>query len=127
MRRFLSALRNGLLLRCPECRREPLFGGLFRMRSACPACGCLFEREAGYFVGSIYINYAATVTLCLGGFFALDWLASPPLAVQLAVWPAVGAAFPLFFFRYARSLWLNLDHFLSPPAVSPRAGAGDGR
>jgi len=119
MRGFLGAVRNGLLLRCPACRREPLFTGPFRMHPACPRCGCPLEREAGYFIGAIYINYAATVVLCLGGFFALDWLAAPSLAVQLAVWPAAGAAFPLVFFRYARSLWLNVDHFISPPYPRP--------
>ena len=119
MRGFLGAVRNGLLLRCPACRREPLFTGPFRMHPACPRCGCPLEREAGYFIGAIYINYAATVTLCLGGFFVLDWLAAPSLAVHLAVWPAAGAALPLIFFRYARSLWLNVDHFISPPSPRP--------
>lgn len=120
MKELLRAVWNGLLLRCPECRREALFTGPFRMRPACPRCGCPVEREAGYFIGAIYINYAATVALCLSGFFALDWLAAPSLAVQLTIWPAVGVAFPLYFFRYARSLWLNVDHFVSPPPASPR-------
>ena len=122
MREFLRAMGTGIRLCCPRCRREPLFSGLFRMREACPLCGWLVEREAGYFVGAIYINYAATVALCLSGYFFLEWLASPPLWAQLALWSAVGAAFPLLFFRYSRSLWLSLDYFISPPPASTHAG-----
>lgn len=118
------AVANGLRLRCPECRRESLFRGLFRMRAVCPGCGYLIEREPGYFIGAIYINYAATIALCLGGFFILDWLASPSLAVHLIVWPAVAVIFPLLFFRYSKSLWLNVDHFISPPPASRRTDRG---
>lgn len=124
MRGLLSAVANGLRLRCPDCREEPLFAGIFRMHPACPRCGCRTEREPGYFIGAIYINYAATVFLCLGGFFLLDWLIAPALAVQLAVWTAAAAIFPLLFFRHSRSLWLNVDHFISPPPASPRTNGG---
>ena len=116
MRRFLRAVWNGLRLRCPGCRLEPLFTGPFRMHAACPRCGCPIEREDGYFVGAIYINYGATVGFCLGGYFFLEWLVSPGLRAQLIIWPALGVVFPLCFFRHSRGLWLNVDHFFSSAA-----------
>ncbi|MCE2454048.1 MAG: DUF420 domain-containing protein, partial [Nitrospinae bacterium] len=67
MREFLRALRRGCALMCPRCP-EPLFTGPFRMHERCPGCGYLFEREQGYFVGAIYINYAITIIICLGGY-----------------------------------------------------------
>jgi len=113
MRDFLSALSLGLRLRCPGCREEPLFPGAFRMHPRCPRCGYLIEREDGYFIGAIYVNYAVTVGICVGGFLALDRYAAPPLWLQLGLWGSVCVAFPVAFFRHSRSLWLNLDHFLS--------------
>ena len=41
------------------------------MAEACALCGLRFERAQGYFVGAIYVNYAATVILAIGGFFLL--------------------------------------------------------
>ena len=42
------------------------------MHERCPACGLVLEREQGYFVGAIYVNYAATVGITIVGFLLLD-------------------------------------------------------
>jgi uncharacterized protein (DUF983 family) len=105
---------NGLRLRCPRCGKEPLFRGLFAMGVECRACGLRYEREAGYFVGAIYINYAATVVLSLAGYFLLDAYSELTPHQEIAVWGAFAAAFPVWFFRYSRSLWLTLDHVFNP-------------
>jgi len=86
------------------------------MHKICPGCGYLIEREEGYFVGAIYVNYAATVGLCLTGYLLLEWLASPPLRIQLLLWIPVCVLFPVLFFRHSRSIWLSLDHFFTGPA-----------
>jgi hypothetical protein len=84
------------------------------MSPRCPVCGLVFEREAGYFIGAIYINYGLTVLLALGGYFALEaWLAPSP-GWQVAVWGAFAVAFPLWSFRYSKALWLALDHLVDP-------------
>ena len=85
-------------------------------RLQCPRCGAasVFEREAGYFVGAIYINYGLTVTIALAGYFLLEaWLA-PPLAWQLTLWGAFAVLFPLGSFRHSKTLWLSLDHLVDP-------------
>ena len=33
--------------------------------------------------------------------------------------------FPLWFFRYARSLWLGFDYYFDPPATSAGAATAD--
>ena len=83
------------------------------MDEACPACGYRYEREHGYFVGAIYVNYAATAAVTLGTVFGLDAAFGLPLAWQLGIGIALGALVPLLFFRYARSLWLAIDFVLS--------------
>ena len=80
----------------------------------CLSCDLTFEREQGYFVGAIYINYAATAIIVIAGFFWLDRFINLSLAQQLILWSSFGIGFPLFFFRYSRSLWLSLDYIFNP-------------
>jgi uncharacterized protein (DUF983 family) len=80
----------------------------------CVNCGLRFEREQGYFIGAIYVNYAVTAIIMIAGYVWLDRVLHLSLTKQLILWIAFGACFPLFFFRYARSLWLSIDHLLDP-------------
>jgi len=84
------------------------------MRSECALCGLRFERAQGYWVGAIYVNYGATPTIALGGYFLLWAYTGLSTAVQLAVWVPFLLVFPLWFFRYSRSFWLALESFLNP-------------
>jgi uncharacterized protein (DUF983 family) len=84
------------------------------MARACRACGLRYERAQGYFVGAIYVNYAVTSALAVGGFFALWAWAGLSAEVQLALWAPFVVLFPLWFFRWSRSLWLGLEYFINP-------------
>lgn len=107
-------LRAALRLRCPRCALGKLYAKPFKMFEYCPHCQLKFEREQGYFVGAIYINYAATVAIAVPGFFLLDAFATISIDQQLAIWLPFAIVFPLLFFHHARSLWLALDHFFNP-------------
>ncbi|HSE91817.1 MAG TPA: DUF983 domain-containing protein [Methylomirabilota bacterium] len=130
--------RRGAALRCPRCGETSLFLGgepsraraaagtsavrravkriehWFTMRRECALCGLVFERAQGYFVGAIYINYAVTVTIAVGGYFLLWSMTSISTATQLAIWVPFVLLFPLWFFRLSRSLWLALEYFVNP-------------
>jgi hypothetical protein len=58
---------------------------------------------------------AATVMIAVPGFFILDALTGIDINRQLAIWVPFAVIFPLLFFHHSRSLWLVLDHLLSPP------------
>jgi uncharacterized protein (DUF983 family) len=112
-------LRAALLGRCPRCSRGRVFqdnlaGLVGATNDNCPACGLGFLREAGYFLGAMYVSYG------LGVFTVL------PVAVVLAtvldwpVWAVLTVALlqtvisvPLFL-RYSRLIWLHLDHAFDP-------------
>jgi uncharacterized protein (DUF983 family) len=83
------------------------------MHQSCGACGFRYEREQGYFVGAIYVNYAVTVAVAVGTVLLLDWNIGLTLAQQLAVGVALSLLVPVVFFRYARSLWLSLDYLIT--------------
>jgi uncharacterized protein (DUF983 family) len=119
-------LARALRLLCPGCGAASLFERGFRMRPRCPACGLVFEREAGYFVGAIYINYGLTVTIALAGYFLLDAWPTPPLRVQVGLWGAFAVLFPLGSFRHSKALWLALDQLVDPTG-SRRGGGPDVR
>jgi len=120
IQRIGQILRRGIWLRCPRCGQGPLFAGFFSMHPACPSCALVFEREQGYFVGAIYVNYAATSILAIAGFLTLDYVTSITLSQQLLLWGIFAVSFPLFFFRYSRSLWLSVDYLFNPAAQPPR-------
>lgn len=112
--RLVSMLDYGLRLKCPRCGVGALYRKPFRMDEECRTCGLKFEREQGYFVGAMYINYAATVAIAVPGFFLLDAFAGLSINQQLALWVPFAIIFPLAFFHHARSFWLVLDHFFNP-------------
>ena len=83
------------------------------MAEACALCGLRFERAQGYFVGAIYVNYAVTAVLALGLFFLLWGLTALSTAAELALVLPLVIVFPLWFFRYSRSLWLALEWLIN--------------
>ena len=112
--RIFHALKAGVLLKCPRCGQGKLFDGLFRMRRECSLCRLVFEREQGFFVGAIYVNYAATVLIAMPGFFLLDYYTEVSLSHQLILWGAFATIFPILFFRHSRSLWLCVAYMFDP-------------
>jgi uncharacterized protein (DUF983 family) len=105
----LRVLLRAARLRCPRCGIGPLFRGAFRMHEACPHCGFSYAREPGFYLGSIYLNYGATVILT-GGLYALVVLVlGLSNETALATCLAAAVLFPILFFRHARSFLLALD------------------
>lgn len=121
MRRRLELTRRALRLRCPICGEGRLFAGWFRMHEHCAHCGFRFQREPGYFLGSIYFNYGVTSLVVVAVFFGL--FLGFDVSPETLLWPltAFCLLFPLWFFRYARALWLAMDASFDP-LPPPRAG-----
>jgi hypothetical protein len=91
------------------------------MHDRCRACGLLFEREQGYFVGAIYVNYAVTVALTIIGSLVLERWVTLDVTTQIVIWSAFAVAFPVLFFRYSRSLWLSVEYLVNPVPPEPRS------
>ena len=108
-------------LRCPSCGQGKLFKNLFRMHPDCDTCKLHYEREPGYFLGSIYINYGLTALLVTLFYFALFFGGWTSPTASLWIVTAFAFVFPFFFFRYARSLWLGFDHFWDPMPGDPNS------
>ncbi|HWP57544.1 MAG TPA: DUF983 domain-containing protein [Candidatus Acidoferrales bacterium] len=109
----IKVLVRGLCLSCPRCGARGIFQSFWNLRRRCPACRLKFEREQGYFVGAIYLNYAATVSIVVPGYFLLDYFAGVSLRTQLLVWGSAAVIFPIAFFPFSKGLWLGLGYMLS--------------
>ena len=89
------------------------------MNRECSSCGHVFEREQGYFLGAIYVNYGLTAMIGLVIFFVTFVAMKTPLSTALIAMVVFSVIFPLMFFRLARSLWMAMDLRIDPP------GSGD--
>ncbi len=107
---FRQSVGRGLRLRCPRCGEGKLFTRFFTMPDACASCGLDFKREQGYYIGAMYINYGVTTVILLG--VSLPLIGRFPLPQIL--WPLglFCTLFPVWFFRYSRSLWLAIDLYI---------------
>ena len=56
---------RGLANRCPNCGGRTLFkaGTFFEVNKACPVCGLKIERDEGFFLGSMSLNYGVTLVV----------------------------------------------------------------
>lgn len=90
------------------------------MHDACPACGLSFRREPGFYLGSIYLNYGATVIVTGLLYAALVLGVGVSAEMALGICLAVAVLLPVLLFRHARSVLLALDS-----SVNARQAAGD--
>ena len=84
------------------------------MLSHCPHCALKYEREQGYFIGAMYINYAATVAIAVPGYLLLDVFASLTINQQLVLWVpfaviGVFAAVALWIFGRMAKRWSDMN------------------
>lgn len=112
--RFWTLFKRSLRLRCPVCGDGPLFRGLFAMHERCPSCSVKFEREPGFFLGSIYINYGLTSLIAAIVYPLLLFRYGLPKVPLMVGSLAFILVFPLLFFRHSRSLWLGFDQWRDP-------------
>jgi len=117
--RLLVLIGRALRLRCPACGRGRIFRGLFTMHDVCRECGRPFQRGPGFFLGSIYFNYGVTglavIVIYFANFFA-QWITDRQVLILLTTFALF---FPLWFFRYARALWVAFDELWDPTKHIP--------
>ncbi|PTY03849.1 DUF983 domain-containing protein [Opitutaceae bacterium EW11] len=117
---------RGLSNRCPNCGNRTLFkkGTLFELNRECPACGLKLEKDEGFFLGSMSLNYGITVLFFLVPVLLL-YLFSLISGLVASILAGVGAiVVPVLLYRSSRSWWLmNYYVFLPQHLPANRATA----
>jgi uncharacterized protein (DUF983 family) len=125
-----SIITRGLANRCPNCGGRALFkkGTFFELNDACPDCGLKFEKDEGFYLGAMSLNYGVTLVGCLTP-VALLWYGGV-LSARWAVGLAVAGSIlgPVLLYRSSRSWQLMLYYFFFPhhlPANRRALGAAE--
>lgn len=109
-------IARGLTHCCPNCGGKTLFRAdkLLELNRTCPSCGLKLEREDGFFLGAMALNYGVTCTLFLAP-TALLWYYHV-LGETAAIVIALAGAFviPVLLYRSSRSWQLMLYYFFLP-------------
>ena len=114
---------------CPRCRearifRKSIFTGFPGMWERCPNCGLTFEREAGYFLGAMYISYGLGL-IAIAGIGLLLWAFTHLTLMKITLW-AILLFLPLAptITLFSRVLWIYLDQAIDPELPTPRNPRG---
>lgn len=109
-----SKLYSVLNHRCPRCHEGEVFVSkkAFRpkfdeMNTNCSHCGLKFERETGFFYGSMYVAYGLSISLSLAVFVLIYTFVDIPLWLYLVINSVILLVMVPINFRLARILWLN--------------------
>ncbi len=109
-------IARGLTNRCPNCGGHTLFkaGTFFQTNKECPQCGFKIERDEGFFLGSMSLNFGVTLVGFLTPVMLLAYynMIGTTLAIVLAGAGSFG--FPALFYRSSRRWWLMNYYFLLP-------------
>jgi uncharacterized protein (DUF983 family) len=125
-----QVIARGLTNCCPNCGGGRLFkkGALFQLNDECPDCRLRFEKDEGFFLGAMALNYGVTVVVFLVP-VVLAWYAGwigGHLAVGLAI--GLSLVMPMVLYRSSRSWQLMLYYFFLPqhlPANRRQLEAGE--
>jgi uncharacterized protein (DUF983 family) len=101
-----------LALRCPACGRARIFARLFQVKERCEACGAVFKREEGFFVGAIMVAVVSTeAVIVLAYLISLPFIGGHDQLV-IGILLTLALLFPVAFFHHSWSIWLSFDHFI---------------
>lgn len=102
--------------RCPKCEKGRIFKRFhllkpktwYAMHEHCPTCSVKFEKEVGFFYGSMYVSYGIT-----SGIFIIAFLIDA-LWIEAEIWQFLTLVISLILllspltYRVARRIWLAL-------------------
>lgn len=120
-----TVVGRGFRGRCPACGSRGIFKGVSDLKEDCPTCGLHFEREDGYWLGSMIVIMAMvliTFAVVTAGGIALFWPDVPWTGVTIAG-VAANIAVPILGYGYAKSVWQGLSWGFSPPTMAEAADA----
>lgn len=111
----MSVLFNILREKCPKCEEGKVFaekGNIFllrlpKMNPTCSHCQHKFEKEPGYFFGSMFVSYAVTVAEMIPFFFIANLFIDSYVTIVVLI-GLLSILMSTFNFRFSRMIWMYL-------------------
>ena len=115
MTSYLALLKNILNEKCPKCEQGKVFatsGNLLllripKMHENCSTCNHKFEKEPGYFFGSMFVSYALAVGEMIVLFLLLNLFVSSYITIIILIGIA-SLIVSTFNFRCSRMIWIYI-------------------
>ena len=70
--------------------------------------------EPGFYFGAMFISYIFTAWFCILFVLFVHWVLGWSTAASFGALIAICAVFFVYFFRLARSIWLNINFKYDP-------------
>ncbi|HET7537626.1 MAG TPA: DUF983 domain-containing protein [Candidatus Didemnitutus sp.] len=122
-------LSRGFKNCCPNCGSKTLFRAdkFFELNKSCPSCGLKLEKDEGFFLGAMSLNYGVTC-VCFLAPIAILWykeVLSDTMAAVIGI--AAALIVPIVLYRASRSWQLMLYYYFLPQHLpaNRRTLAGD--
>jgi transposase-like protein len=111
----MSLFTDILQEKCPKCsegkmfykKGNPLLFQMPRMNERCPVCNHKFEKETGYFFGSMYVSYALTVAEIIGFFIIAQFFIESYVTIMVMI-ALLAVLLSTFNFRLSRVIWVYM-------------------
>lgn len=112
----MSKVIDVLNCKCPNCKKGKIFrnkGNLLllnipKMNDRCLVCNYKFERETGFFFGSMFVSYALAVAQMITSFVVFWYFIDlSPLRV-FAIITVTAILLSTINFKLSRSIWIYL-------------------
>ncbi len=95
----------GLLGRCPQCGKGPLFCGFLAIAPRCAVCGRDFAAAESGDGPAVFIILIVGFLACFGALF-FDLAFHPPIWLIFAIWMPIGAGLSLAMIRPLKGLMI---------------------
>jgi len=91
----------------------------FRIRDRCPNCDYLFEREEGYWVGAVIMNFVFVETWFAILFLTIVFATAPDIAwfPLLVVGVVTNGILPVILYPHSKTIWMAVDLHFHPNRV----------
>jgi uncharacterized protein (DUF983 family) len=111
MSQFIDILEE----KCPKCgegkvfakKGNPLLFQMPKMNETCSCCGHKFEKETGYFFGSMYVSYAMAVAEMVAVFIIVQFF-TKEFSTIITIIAIMAVLLSTFNFRKSRMLWIYM-------------------
>lgn len=111
----MSVFKDIITEKCPKCgegkvfakKGNPLLFRMPQMNATCPNCGHKFEKETGYFFGSMYVSYGLTVAEMITVFLVAHFFIKS-FGGMITLISVLAILLSTFNFRLSRMIWIYM-------------------